>query len=137
MGLGLTWHDVVHMYECHKLASVGYYLKSRSEVVRLISYLPKSNKGMKDDYLIASGEWSDGFHCPTRAGDPSVVPFRISSLGKGFNLLVLFLLFGISFFDRRYPFSDLTIILLSVVLQIKPTLLLGSAIPTFKPLTTS
>ena len=26
MGLGLTWHDVVHMYECHKLASVGTYL---------------------------------------------------------------------------------------------------------------
>ena len=56
MGLGLTWHNVVHMYECHKLASVGYYLKSRSEDVRLISCLPKSNKDMKDDYHIASGE---------------------------------------------------------------------------------
>ena len=31
MGLGLTWHDVVHMYECHKLSSVGYYLKSRAD----------------------------------------------------------------------------------------------------------
>ena len=40
MGLGLIWHDVVHMYECHKLASAGYYLKSQSEVVRLISCLP-------------------------------------------------------------------------------------------------
>ena len=65
MGLGLTWHDVVHMYECHHLTKAGYYLKSRSEIVRLISYLPKSNKGMKDDYLIASREWGDGFHCPT------------------------------------------------------------------------
>ena len=37
MNLGLTWHDVIHMYECHSLASAGYYLKSRSEVVRLIS----------------------------------------------------------------------------------------------------
>ena len=74
IGLGLTWHDMVHMYECHHLAKVGYYLKSRSEVVRLISCFPKSNKGMKDDYLIASGEWSDGLHCPTRAGDPGVVP---------------------------------------------------------------
>ena len=74
MGLGLTRHDVVHMYECHKLASAGYYLKSRSEIIRLISCPPKSNKGMKDDYLIASGEWSDGLHCPTRAGDPSAVP---------------------------------------------------------------
>ena len=56
MGLGLTWHDVVHFYECHYLEKGGYYLKSRSEVVRLISYLPKSNKGMKDDFLITSRE---------------------------------------------------------------------------------
>ena len=56
LGFGLTWHDVVHMYECRQLSGVRYYLKSRSEVIRLISCLPKSNKGMKDDYLIASGE---------------------------------------------------------------------------------
>ena len=74
MGLGLTWHEVVHMYECHMLASAGYYLKSQFKDVRLISCLPKSNKGMKDDYLIASEEWSDGLHCPTQAGDPGVVP---------------------------------------------------------------
>ena len=74
MGLELTWHDVVHMYECHKLVSAGYYLKSQSEVIRLISCLHKSNKGMKDDYLIASREWSDGLHCPIRVGDPGVVP---------------------------------------------------------------
>ena len=53
--LGLTWLDVVHMYEGHKQKKVGFYLKSRSDVVRMISCLPKSNKGMKDDYLIASG----------------------------------------------------------------------------------
>ena len=53
--LGLTLHDVVHMYECHSLKSAGYYLQSRSDVLRLVSCLPKSNKGMKDDYLIALG----------------------------------------------------------------------------------
>ena len=74
MGLGLTWHDVVHLYECHKLGGMGYYLKSRSDVVRLISCLPKSNKGMKDDYLIVSGEWSDGLHCTTQARDPGWIP---------------------------------------------------------------
>ena len=74
MGLGLTWLDVVHMYECHKLSRVGYYLKSRSDIVRLISCLPKSNKGIKDDYLIVSGKWHEGLHCPSRAGDPSGVP---------------------------------------------------------------
>ena len=74
MGLGLTWHNVVHLYKCHYLEKVGYYLKSLSEVIRLISYLPKSNKGMKDDFLIASGEWSDGLHCLTQAGDPGAAP---------------------------------------------------------------
>ena len=74
MNLGLTWHDVVHMYKCHSLANVGYYLKSRFEVIRLISCLPKSNKGLKDDYLVIFGEWHDGLHCPVRAGTPSRVP---------------------------------------------------------------
>ena len=74
MNLGLTWHDIVHMYECHSLANVGYYLKSQSDVVRLISCLPKSNKSLKDDYLVVSGEWHDGLHCPVRAGKPSGVP---------------------------------------------------------------
>ena len=55
MNLGLTWHDVAHMYKCHSLTE-GYYLKSQSEDVRLISCLPKSNKGLKDDYLVVSGE---------------------------------------------------------------------------------
>ena len=41
------------MYKCHKLVGTGYYLKSRSDIVRLISCLPKSNKGMKDDYLLS------------------------------------------------------------------------------------
>ena len=82
--LGLTWHDVVHMYEFHSQSDGGYYLKSRSAVVRLISCLPKSNKGMKDDYLIASGPWHDGLHCPVQerelGGIPqSQVPQRNSS----------------------------------------------------------
>ena len=74
IGLGLTWLDVVHMYKCHKLSNAGYYLKSRSNIIRLILCLPKSNKGMKDDYLIVSGEWYDGLHCPTQVRDSSGVP---------------------------------------------------------------
>ena len=73
MDLRLTWHDVVHMYECHSLASVGFYLKSRSDTVRMVSCLPKSNKGLKDDYLIVSGDWHDDLHCPTRVGEPGGV----------------------------------------------------------------
>ena len=85
MNLGLIWHDVVHLYECHHLEKAGYYLKSRSEIVRLISCLPKSNKGMKDEFLIASGEWSDGPHCPTRAGDPGAMPLGSIPWEGGFN----------------------------------------------------
>ena len=70
---GLTWHDVVWMYKCHLLADSGYYLKSRSSEDRLISCLPKSNKGMKDDFLIVSSEWHDGLYCPTQKGAPSGV----------------------------------------------------------------
>ena len=69
LGLGLTWLDVVHMYECRTKKGSGYYLKSRSDIVRLISCLPKSNKGMKDEYLIVSGAWHDSLHCPTQPGE--------------------------------------------------------------------
>ena len=69
MNLGLSWHDVVHLYECHYL-SESYYLKSRSDEVRLISCLPTSNKGLKDDYLIVSRAWHDGRRCLVRAGEP-------------------------------------------------------------------
>ena len=63
--LGLIWHDVMYMYEFHSQADGGFYVKSRSTMVRLMSCLPKSNKGMKDDYLIASGPWHNGLPCPT------------------------------------------------------------------------
>ena len=67
INLGLLWHDIVHLYECHCLFET-YYLKSRSNEVRLISCLPKSNKGLKDDYLIVSRAWHDGLRYPVRAG---------------------------------------------------------------------
>ena len=74
MGLRLTWHDVVHMYECHSFVNARYYLKSQSNIVKLVLCLPKSNKGMKDDYLIPSEEWQDGLHYPTWEGELGGVP---------------------------------------------------------------
>ena len=71
--LGLTWHNIVHLYECHSQADRGFYLKSWSPVVRLILCRPKSNKGMKDDYLIVLGAWHDGLHCPTQEREPGRV----------------------------------------------------------------
>ena len=72
--LGLTWIDIVHMYEGHTQKGAGFYLKFRSNTVRLISCLPKSNKGMKDDYLITSGAWHDGLPCPTQLREPCGIP---------------------------------------------------------------
>ena len=74
LGLGLTWYDVAHLYEGHQQTRAGFYLKSPSDVVKLISCLPKSNKGMKDDYLIVSGPWHDSLPCPTQLGKPGEVP---------------------------------------------------------------
>ena len=112
MDLGLMWYDVIHMYECHKLAVAGYYLKSQSNIVRLISCFPKSNKGMKDDYLIVSEEWHDGLHCPTRAGDLG----KFRSLGMGFSPFSFYFL---SVLILRLPlmmiFIALTMIFLSDV----------------------
>ena len=72
--LGLTWYDVAHLYEGHQQTGAGFYLKSRFDAIKLISCLPKSNKGMKDDYLIISGSWHDGLPCPTQLGEPGRVP---------------------------------------------------------------
>ena len=71
--LGLTWYDVVHLYEGHQQKGAGFYLKSWSDAVKLISCLPKSNKVMKDNYLIVSGPWHDGLPCPTQLGEPGEV----------------------------------------------------------------
>ena len=104
------------MYECHKLVGAGYYLKSQSEVVRLISCLPKSNKGMKDDYLIVSGKWSDGLHYPTWAGDLGREPLGSIPLERDLAFLALFfflltfhLLLVIIFVDlAMISFSDVS-----------------------------
>ena len=74
LGLELTWYDVVHLYEGNQQKGVEFYLKSWSDAVKLILCLPKSNKGMKDDYLIVSGPWHDGLPYPTQLGESGRVP---------------------------------------------------------------
>ena len=73
MGLGLTHHDVNWVYNLYHLKGQGYYLKSRHPKVGLIQCLPESNKGLNKDFLMLSGEWSDGLPCPTREGQPGGV----------------------------------------------------------------
>ena len=71
MNLQLTHHDVNWVYNLHHLMGQGYYLKSRYPEVRLIQCLPTSNKGLKEDFLIFSGEWHDSLPYLTKEGTPS------------------------------------------------------------------
>ena len=43
LGLGLTWYDVAHLYKGHIESRAGFYLKSHSSVVKLISYLDRKS----------------------------------------------------------------------------------------------
>ena len=56
MNLSLTHHDINWVYNLHHLKGQGYYLKSRYPAVRLIQCLPTSNKNIKENFLIFSGE---------------------------------------------------------------------------------
>ena len=114
MGLRLTWHDVVHMYECYSLANLGYYLKSRSSIVRLVSCLPKSYKGMKDDYLITSGEWHDGLIAQLERESQVVYP-RVRSLNTGFSSFSFMILPLVFHFPLMMGFIGLIVICSSVV----------------------
>ena len=65
---------------------------------------------MKDDYLIVSREWSDGLHCPTRAGDPGGVPLRSVPLEGDLVFLALFFILLSFHLLLAMIFVDLTMI---------------------------
>ena len=76
MGLRLTHHDVNWCYNLQHLKGKSYYMKARDDKVRLIQCLLESCKGLNKDFLIVSGGWHDGLHCPTKEGAPGGV-FRV------------------------------------------------------------
>lgn len=55
--VNLTHHDVNWVYSCQGSKDIGYYLKTKVPIIRLISCLPEINKGMDKDFLIISGDW--------------------------------------------------------------------------------
>ena len=59
---------------------------SRSLVVKLISCLPKSNKGMKDDYLITSGDGTMVSTAPPKR-ESQVGYLRVRFLSKTLQIL--------------------------------------------------
>ena len=74
IGTHLTHHDINGVYNCQRGKDMGYYFNCKVPAIRLISCIPKTNKGMDEDFLIVSGEWHDGLHCPTQDGEPGGVP---------------------------------------------------------------
>ena len=40
----------------------------------MIQCLPQSNKGLKEDFLIFSGQWQDGLPCLVKEGEPGGDP---------------------------------------------------------------
>lgn len=85
MGPRLTHHDMNWCYNLHHLRGKMYYMKTRDDRVRLIQCLPDSNKGLTQDFLIVSGEWHNGFHCPTVEEEPG----RVSEVGVSVFLLFI------------------------------------------------
>ena len=119
--LKLTHHDVNWVYNLHHLTGQGYYLKSRYPEVRLIQCLPTSNKNLKEDFLIFSGEWHDGLPCPTVEGTPGGrVAIDLQYLVcKHISFTFFFLIIFISnnfhfrlngFADRRYTKPNLKLV---------------------------
>lgn len=73
MGFNLSHHDINWVYSYQNGKDMGYYLRTRIPFVRLISCLPESNRGMDEDFLIVSGDWHNGLHCPTQNGEPGTM----------------------------------------------------------------
>lgn len=98
MVVNLTHHDVNWVYNSQYLKDIGYYFKTRVPLVRLISCLLESNKGLDQDFLIVSGEWHDGLHCPTRDGQLGGVFIGLSEPSFPIDSEVLFLIYSFYFF---------------------------------------
>ena len=65
MGTNLAWNNVNWEYNYQKGKEIGYYFRCRVPMAWLISCVLESKKGMDEDFLIVSGDWHDGLHCPT------------------------------------------------------------------------
>ena len=59
IGTNLAWHDANWVYNYQKRKSTKYNIKCRVPIIRLISYLPYSSKGMDEDFHIVVGDWQD------------------------------------------------------------------------------
>ena len=59
-GLSLTHNDINFLYAIRGSLKLGYYLQTRNTMVRLISYLPDSNRNSAREYVRVSNNWLNG-----------------------------------------------------------------------------
>ena len=59
-GLSLTHHDINFLYAIRGSLKLGYYLQTQNIMVRLISYLPDSNRNSVWEYVRVSSNWLNG-----------------------------------------------------------------------------
>ena len=59
-GLSLTHNDINFLYAIRGSLKLGYYLQTRNTMVRLISYLPDSNRNSAREYVKVSNNWLNG-----------------------------------------------------------------------------
>ena len=55
LSLNLSEHDINQVYSCQDNSTLGYYFKFRHGEVRLVSYLPDSDKETEGDFLMITG----------------------------------------------------------------------------------
>lgn len=73
--LNLTIHEINYIYNLqnsHKFEAPRsrWYLKARRGPVRIVSYVPDSNKVTDGSYLIVLGNWhTENLYCPTNIGN--------------------------------------------------------------------
>lgn len=60
--LRLNHHDINFMYNICSGTRLGYYLKVRDTIVRLISCLPNSNRNSAGEYVKVSVNWLASEH---------------------------------------------------------------------------
>lgn len=106
--LKLKCHDINFLYNCCGSVVNGYYLQVRDPWIRLISYLPSSNRNSHGEYIRVWGNWlSDQLTCPTSPDNASRYPPKIL-LCLFFYCFVVFIcmcIFILFFFLLIFDFS--------------------------------
>ena len=88
LGVDLGLEDILFCYSLVRvMPQQSFYLKARDPTMYLVTHLPDSDKGYKDDLLIYTGAWErgegpeyEGLRCPMQWRTTSTSASESSSL---------------------------------------------------------